>query len=121
MKYIQKDTRQTKLNMTAVISRPARHGRRWTEGEDEHLEWTMTNRVPVEEIAAIHERTVGAVVIRAQNKATDLVYNEKYDTELASEIFNVSVEKINECIAWRIVKATERKAKVPDATVVCIP
>ena len=98
----------TKLNMSDNASYPVNLGQRWTTEEEKQLLKELNNGLTVEQIAHIHQRTVGGICSRQRHIAYQM-YLEKFSFDEITQITKLNKEVISQIIMKKNPIATAEK------------
>jgi hypothetical protein len=83
--------------MMSGQQKPPRSGMKWTEEEDSQLSANITKKLPIPEIAKIHQRTYTAIKARIIQHAQRAMTDKKLTIQEASSRFGLTIDELSEC------------------------
>lgn len=93
------------------IKHPARMGQKWTDDEVIKLLSSIQSKKSIKDIAAEHERTVGAINAQRRRLAADYWFNDKKPIDEICILTGLTKDDIEEAIHRRATSNTSKPPK----------
>ena len=90
---------------------PPRMGKKWDDDEVRKLLLSIQKKKPISDIAAEHERTIGAINSERRKLAADYWFNDKRPIEEIIKFTGLTKEEIEDAIKRRIIANDFKIAK----------